>query len=354
MNQAAPEYRLLGGYRLLLATCVMLSHGLAALLGGPETVLRLGLGNVGVFLFFVLSGFVISEALERFYGDSPGRFLVNRLLKIMPSYWAALAATIAIWWAIQHPSLAQLTPRNLLGNLLLFGGDLRISSFQVIEIAWSLIIEMEFYIAAALLYLAIGRTRAAGYWLAGAALFGMASSMWIVETGTYFRFYGPLFYAPFFVLGAGLYQLDRGVRPRGPTLAITGIALATSTYAYARYIERVPVDLFGSLALAGAFLVLLVVLSRIHRPTLRVWDSRLGDITYFVYLVHFAFIDASRWFATGRIDASRPRVPDEVSGSAAVLAMILCTLAASVLLHATVERPLRHLRNRLRGRPLVS
>ena len=63
------EYRFLAGFHFLLAVCVLASHAQALLPPGSSPLQPLSLGNVGVFLFFVLSGFVITEALnERLRG----------------------------------------------------------------------------------------------------------------------------------------------------------------------------------------------------------------------------------------------------------------------------------------------
>ncbi|MDX1429000.1 MAG: hypothetical protein R3282_01880, partial [Rhodothermales bacterium] len=79
---AAHPYRLFGGYRLSLATMVLLSHSPGFL---PAWMIDLSLGNVGVFSFFVLSGFVIAEALDVFYRGNVRGFAINRFLKIYPT-----------------------------------------------------------------------------------------------------------------------------------------------------------------------------------------------------------------------------------------------------------------------------
>lgn len=349
MNQS-PRYRLFGGFRLLLALLVLLGHGTGELFPEPTLVQRLSFGNVAVFIFFVLSGFVISEALEGFYPGRPGRFLLNRLLKIVPGYWAALGLTLLVWVLFHHPELERMTPANVLGSLLLFGGDLRISNFNPISISWSLIIEMEFYIAAALLYLLIARLGGRGWWLAAAALFGLAGHLWVVASGGYIRFYGPLFYAPFFVLGAGLYHLERRVLPRLPVFAVTLAALAISGSGFINYISRGRPDIVGSLAAAIVLLVLLAVLMRIRSTVLKRWDGWLGSITYIVYLVHMAFIDAIRVSVVGGVGVPLPSL---TAGLIGVAVTLLGSLAAAIGLHLLVETPLMRRRDRLRGTALA-
>ena len=62
------DYRFFGSFRFFLALLVVISHSLV--LGGDKYVLYLkpwGLGNAAVMIFFLLSGFIIAEATDKFY-----------------------------------------------------------------------------------------------------------------------------------------------------------------------------------------------------------------------------------------------------------------------------------------------
>ena len=96
------SYRLFGVFRFVLALMVVISH--SARLGGPEIESALkpwGLGNVAVMVFFCLSGYIIAEALDLFYRQRIGKFLLNRTLRIIPPFLAALLFSILvhIWLA---------------------------------------------------------------------------------------------------------------------------------------------------------------------------------------------------------------------------------------------------------------
>src|SRR5947209_17886730 len=57
-------------------------------------------GYIAVLMFFVVSGYLISNALETFYAGRVREFAVNRFLRIYPSYWFVLAATVAVMWGV--------------------------------------------------------------------------------------------------------------------------------------------------------------------------------------------------------------------------------------------------------------
>jgi len=53
-------------------------------------------GASGVDLFFVLSGFVMAHAISNPSASSASRFMINRLIRIVPFYWAASLLFLAV------------------------------------------------------------------------------------------------------------------------------------------------------------------------------------------------------------------------------------------------------------------
>jgi peptidoglycan/LPS O-acetylase OafA/YrhL len=87
-----------GFLRLVLATSVLVSHtwplGLGrGNFGGDETGGQADLGALGVYGFFVLSGFLITASGLRF---GLGRFAWHRFLRIFPGLWACLLLTALV------------------------------------------------------------------------------------------------------------------------------------------------------------------------------------------------------------------------------------------------------------------
>lgn len=102
--------------------------------------------NLGVQLFFVLSGFLIAKS----YGTKPFQsvtnyknYLLQRILRIMPLYWLL----ISLYYLDSDFGKQQFSALHY----LLLHGFSSSHSIEVIAQAWSLTVEMSFYILAPLL-----------------------------------------------------------------------------------------------------------------------------------------------------------------------------------------------------------
>jgi peptidoglycan/LPS O-acetylase OafA/YrhL len=140
-------------------------------LSGPEAaVIDFGLRLFpGVPVFFVISGFLISQSLER--SKSVNQYFRNRCLRIFPALWVCLvvstgvlfacAATIIVpvsisewllWWAAQMTAFQAYWPAFLRP----FGtGALNPS-------LWTIPVELEFYLLLPVIYTSLGLNRRRG------------------------------------------------------------------------------------------------------------------------------------------------------------------------------------------------
>ena len=105
------------------------------------------IGTQGVEVFFVISGFVMLESLNKRKNITPKDFIISRIIRIVPGYW--LVSLVKLCVAILAPSLILLDfswinivksffflfSRNLDGNIETFYG-----------VGWTLNYEMFFYI----------------------------------------------------------------------------------------------------------------------------------------------------------------------------------------------------------------
>jgi exopolysaccharide production protein ExoZ len=103
----------------------------------------------GVDIFFVISGFIMWTSVERRGGISPGAFLKNRLIRIVPLYWLVTTAVLII--ALVAPQLLNTTvvrPWHVLLSYLFLPARhplLPQKFWPLVVPGWSLNYEMLFY-----------------------------------------------------------------------------------------------------------------------------------------------------------------------------------------------------------------
>jgi len=105
-------------------------------------------GWIGVDLFFVLSGFLVSGLLFKEYQKRQSldikRFLIRRGLKIYPPFYVLVAATMLVRWVMDYPY----TGKEVLAEIFFVQ-----NYFQgICRATWSLAVEEHFYIGIAILF----------------------------------------------------------------------------------------------------------------------------------------------------------------------------------------------------------
>ncbi|MBF0170181.1 MAG: acyltransferase family protein, partial [Nitrospinae bacterium] len=151
----------MGTLRLLLALSVLNMHA-------PFGDLFLFVnGGVAVLLFFIVSGFYMSLVINDRYTGAGGtrRFYLNRAVRIYPVYFAALALAALWMFAVRGESLfppgLDTAHRWLLAvvNVTLLGMDVTffmgragfepaLAGGYVINVAWTVGVELTFYLFA--------------------------------------------------------------------------------------------------------------------------------------------------------------------------------------------------------------
>ena len=316
----------------------------------------------GVDLFFVLSGFVFAPVLMQRTVPSLRAYALRRVLRIYPSYLAALALYVALAWMAGRP-LVYLPEHVLMAHL-----QTREMAFYYNPAFWSLPVEVEFYLLVPVL----------GFWLArerGPACAAVAHQdggarakqrqwrwAWVLTMALMLRlglgFWGDtaaqnlayvlLNHVPGllleFLLGAWVWQRCQqpASRLRAWPWAVAGLAgwctLATL------FVQAPPVMAWhGSLLGLGAaacFAAMLWASCYLPAPGARLaavaqWGGRLS---YSVYLLHIAWLaPALAWSARW--------------GTGAGTLLALAGLLASCLaLHWLIEEPARHWGRRMAQR----
>jgi peptidoglycan/LPS O-acetylase OafA/YrhL len=356
------SYKFFGTFRLLLAITVVVSH-LQANFSPPwirEILTPLGIGNIGVVMFFVLSGYVISEALTVFYAGRLKKFLVNRCLRILPPFILALLFSYAIHlvcYGLELPIyefqnsqqwLSSLNLRQISINFLSVF-DFRIPAARenyhlYVRYIWAVVTEVQFYVAAGLLFW-IGRSLVAEPF-ARRQLFVICV---FITAGLYLLSivikFPPVFklieFSPYFLMGVCFFYLNRDATNKslGILHVCTALALALSFVCFARYTKY---NLFALLAFGFSMLcfVRLASYKTTAKPLLRKVDSFLGDLSYPVYLNH------------GSVEVLLYGFFQGISMLVVWLGVAL-SLVVSWVLNSVIEPITRELRDRIRGQVLV-
>ncbi len=351
-----------GAFRFLLAVLVMVHH-FGIELASPAMIAAIAPrvpGDVAVMAFFVLSGFIIFEAIDSFYAGRPVAFLANRLLRIVPPYVAALVAAVAVHAVILLATggLRQLDGKpldasifaltNLVANLFDLAPGIGFvgltPAYEFLWLAWTLRVELMFYamvFAAAVLFAsAWGRTGFAGKvgpaWGAVAALFLVLGLLSAIGRAPY-----TLQFAPYFVFGAACYLWDGGRRGAlwVMLLCLPLIAVQFWDYNAGFFAQHLPRDRLGHYALLAACIGAFVALALRRAARLPRWDRWLGDLSYPIYLNHLTLGVVFQ-------SLSAPR------GWTTVLVAMAASVAMAQIMHWLVESRVKPWRDALRGRAL--
>jgi peptidoglycan/LPS O-acetylase OafA/YrhL len=145
-----------------------------------------GLGFVGVDLFFVLSGFLLSipfaaAKMEQRPAPALGHYLQRRVLRVFPAYWAQLAVLLlaGAWFVSWRPLSGWDWPAHLLMVFNVGPEPVR----PMVGVWWTLPVEFSFYLLLPLLAHAM-RPRTWPWLLALACLCSIAWRQWSAQAFT--------------------------------------------------------------------------------------------------------------------------------------------------------------------------
>ncbi|MDB5898959.1 MAG: putative Acyltransferase 3 [Ramlibacter sp.] len=301
-------------------------------------------GDLGVQIFFVLSGFVIAHAIggNRVTGRYIGWFVLRRSLRLDLPYWASMAVVIAFGLVAAHAvpgKLYQVPSVAVIGGHLAYLPVL-LGQPLINTVYWTLCLEVQFYIVFALMMWLVARVPGV-VWreLKFPAVFLptlLFANLWAVGLGPWHvpgLFLGHLF---FFLTGVTVWwSLSSGLLLARTALLIQVCVLAICGFARAD---------FALLLAAGTAISIYVAGSR---EKLSTWLSArpfvlLGTISYSLYLTHNPISGAI--FRIGYTLTGHSPALELVWLVAAVAG---CLLAAYVF-YLVVEAPAHRLSQRIR------
>lgn len=334
------------GLRAVAVVPIVLFHAEAAWLPG---------GFLGVDVFFVVSGFLITSILVREMdagGFSLLGFYRRRVVRILPALLAMIVLVCAAATLVLLPTeLAALgksaaAAAAFASNIFFWRETDYFADAALVRPllhTWSLGVEEQFYLLYPLLLLIV-RSHFPGrlaWWVAAGTAASLAASLYLACDH-----HSPAFY----LLPTRAWQLGLGAmvalglfpRLRGtaaPRLAaLAGAVLMLASFAFARDVAWAPLPCFAT-ALLLAYCA--------ESPTGRILSLpplvAIGTISYSLYLWHWPLMAIYR---SGR---GYELTPAEIAG------LILASLLLAILSYLVVERPfLRRYRNARPGRAVAT
>lgn len=383
----------LTGIRALAAFWVMMFH-LNGMVGPRVIALDLGftqvelhplitVGWVGVNVFFVLSGFLLTTHLLEALSRQPARevyprYFVARIRRVFPAYWAQLALLLAVSLAVQRslPEWAVHVPLHvpMLHHLS------ATASWAINPVFWTLPIEFTFYLCLPVLANALVRREHASprerwRFLAMAYLFALATAL--AYRYLVFHLYAPIPGSNLawasnqlpgtldqFVLGSLAAAVLRwhpaihaaNERSRGrlsDVLALLGLAgIVAMIYAVDAVFDIFWQGhwlLYGWYSITAIFIALLVVATGLSGRLTR-WAFEnpvsvfLGIVSYSIYLWHHP------------IGLALASLMDARAAGLWLFCLVAipAIVAVSALSYVLVERPFLHRRSTRPGAPVLA
>lgn len=231
-------------------------------------------GDLGVQLFFVVSGFIITYIHRNDRGLNRLKIFVGRrFFRIYPIYWAALIPVLLIFFALPDKGLAwHRDPVNIVQNVLLLQDPHK----SILGVAWSLVYEIMFY---AIFGLWVIGLRYSLWWLL--LLWGgfIGIVHWWLPNLSGWIFIDS--YNVYFLAGCVLGLLYPTIQRRVtlcPFLIGLGIFVVTPFV----------FDTFWAILAASILLCLVAILYQPQHPN-RI-GLLLGDASYSIYLTHLTIV----------------------------------------------------------------
>jgi peptidoglycan/LPS O-acetylase OafA/YrhL len=354
-------------------------------------------GDYGVFVFFIISGYIVPASLER--RGSVRTFWVSRIFRLYPLYLLAVGVAVALW-AVHvgslrgedsHPGTSALSQLLMMSNVL--GGQ------NVPNVVWSLSYEMIFYLLLTSLFTAHLHRHSSRYALAfgvaavalggllpqayfnhtvssprlvalaadlvvltglalavvlrglprliGAALAALAGLTLLAFNGTWLPPWEALSILALMFTGTMLYRAEQRQYPgraaAGIAVAVLGLAVAAGLWHHGGGMSAHATVVWDrsyamSVLLAGLTFAIGLALRDLRWPRMLTW---LGLISYSVYLLHPTLIAVYRYLPwTARHHGLGPQLL--IDTSFLVILIALCSLT-----YLFVERPMQNAGRRL-------
>jgi peptidoglycan/LPS O-acetylase OafA/YrhL len=257
-------------------------------------------GGIGVDIFFVLSGYLITGILLRSSGSKRnqlGAFYIRRATRLLPALvvWVALFATPS---AVMYGQAHLIAP-DITGALFYFNDILEALHHVAgsFDQSWSLAVEEQFYLVwpAILLYLIVRRSQEVQI-----AIFGLITAAAVVLLFSVGNYFLPTGHLVALAVGswASWYRNRRGDRPsstrKGATIGCGAAALLMVSILWAGPRAPWQFDMWSVLLDIAAIVLILKVDCTGQSPVIRLFGCGparwIGSRSYGIYLYGLTLI----------------------------------------------------------------
>lgn len=314
----------LDAFRFAAALAVVLYH--YTVTGSPGLFPNLAkvtqYGYLGVPLFFMISGFVISASAER---RSAIRFLISRAVRLYPTYWMAVTLTVLIAVTLGDDSYSWY---SYIANMTMLNNYLDIPNID--DVYWTLQVELKFY-GCVFLLIALKVFHQYKVWLSAWSLLALTHLM----TGQPFFmgwFISPS-YSPYFISGVAFFLIWKEGRSHYLSSVLALSTLMSSIKAFQQSIYFIPDNTLFSATVAAVLVLVFHVLFYLIATNRLVLPSSqkllvMGGLTYPLYLIH----SKSGEVLIGALDGPTSRL-------LAIAITTLLVFAASYMMYRYLETP---------------
>jgi peptidoglycan/LPS O-acetylase OafA/YrhL len=317
---------------------------------------------LSVFLFFAVSGYLIAgphvrALLEGRALPDTRSYALRRLARIGPAYWVAL--TFLLVWGLASTSSA-VTARGVVDHYLLINSEVPSDLASIMPIAWTLSVEVAFYLAVPLIAFAIRRRtkepishRALLTWIGVVAVVSA-----VIQLGTYTRLLPQsgwptviqyslpamfLFFAPGIALAVAEHRrvnvLGRKLPEFGPAAFWASVAGLAGLWYASMYLfvstNTPPVLSSVGFAIASGLTLYLAIARRETRSISGRALASLGLISYGLYLWNWTVMQAILELHGGPIVSGM----GFISWVEAIVVLLAITAPIAALSWSFIERP---------------
>jgi peptidoglycan/LPS O-acetylase OafA/YrhL len=355
-------------------------------------------GNYGVFVFFIISGYIVPASLER--KGSVRTFWVSRMFRLYPLYLLAVGIAVALY-LLHFGSLrgeGSDPETSILSQLLMMSNVLNGQNLP--NVVWSLSYEMVFYLLLTALFIARVHKRSSWYALAfaaaavaiggvlpqafftnnvgtprlialtadlavlaglalavvlrgmsrllGAAIAAVVAVALLAFNGSWLWPWETLSILALMFTGTVFYRAEQGQYPWRRAIAVgvivLGLAITAGLWHSRAWGMSAHAELlwsrrwFSAFGLAGLTFGAGLAFRHVRWPRVLTW---LGLISYSVYLLHPLVIEVYHHFAWTR---QHHRFPLQVLLAAGILALVI---ALSSVTYLFVEQPMQNVGRRV-------